>query len=426
MPRQKAQHVDDPKLVGERLRTARQARGLSQRELSFPGCTPAYISRIEAGERIPSLQLLREFARRLGVSSEFLATGEAETPLSPIDEAELLLRLGDVEQAEALFESCSASPDPLVRARGESGLAQIAYSQGRLEEAIDRLRDAQENVGPNWLELAGAAETLVRALALSGRLEEAIATAEQMLRELPDDQPVARERAQMLLANAYIDNGSFERASEILGAALSREDATADPMRLAQLLWSQSRLHTVRGDHELAASYARRALGIIELTEHFAYAARGRLVLAFIENERGESQQALDLLERGSVDVSRANDPYLTAVYRIEEARALAALGRADKARELAIECLSATEGLGPIDAARASAALARVLATTGEDDRALQAFEAAAEQLERFGSPLVGDVYKQWSDHLDQLGRRDDAYEVLRRAVASRDRHRA
>jgi transcriptional regulator with XRE-family HTH domain len=44
--------------------------------LSFPGCSPAYISRIEAGDRIPSLQLLREMGQRLGVSEDYLATGK--------------------------------------------------------------------------------------------------------------------------------------------------------------------------------------------------------------------------------------------------------------------------------------------------------------------------------------------------------------
>ena len=54
---------------------AREAAGLSQRELAFPGCSAAYISRIERGERIPSLQVMRELARRTGVSEAFLARG---------------------------------------------------------------------------------------------------------------------------------------------------------------------------------------------------------------------------------------------------------------------------------------------------------------------------------------------------------------
>ena len=82
MPRQKSTHVDNPQAVGERLKEARERAGLSQRQLSFPGCSPAYISRIESGDRIPSLQLLRELGKRLGVSEDYLATGAEDAAFS--------------------------------------------------------------------------------------------------------------------------------------------------------------------------------------------------------------------------------------------------------------------------------------------------------------------------------------------------------
>src|SRR5918992_5776260 len=104
MPRQKSNHVDDPRAVGERLRAAREAAGLSQRQLAFQGCSPAYISRIEAGDRIPSLQLLRELGRRLGVSEDYLATGNsAPSPHFTLLEAELTLRLDDLDRAGTLY-----------------------------------------------------------------------------------------------------------------------------------------------------------------------------------------------------------------------------------------------------------------------------------------------------------------------------------
>ncbi len=73
--RARTPHYDDPAAVGKRVFDAREAAGLSQRELAFPGCSAAYISRIERGERIPSLQVMREIARRTGVSEQALAFG---------------------------------------------------------------------------------------------------------------------------------------------------------------------------------------------------------------------------------------------------------------------------------------------------------------------------------------------------------------
>jgi transcriptional regulator with XRE-family HTH domain len=74
MPRSLATHVRPG--VGARLHKARTAAGLSQRQLSFPGCTAAYISRLEHDARTPSLQLLIELADRLGCDATWLATGD--------------------------------------------------------------------------------------------------------------------------------------------------------------------------------------------------------------------------------------------------------------------------------------------------------------------------------------------------------------
>ena len=69
-------HIDDAEALGQRLRSARQRAGMSQRDLAFPGCSFAYVHQIEAGRRIPSLQVIRELGRRLGVSERYLARGE--------------------------------------------------------------------------------------------------------------------------------------------------------------------------------------------------------------------------------------------------------------------------------------------------------------------------------------------------------------
>src|SRR5918994_6477889 len=129
MPRRPSdQHIDNPSAVGRRLRRSREEAGLSQRALSFPGCTPAYISRIEAGQRIPSLQLLREMAKRIGVDVEYLARGDAASAAvtDPLAEAELELRLGDVEAAREHLSTVADDADAQdrQRARALAGLGQ--------------------------------------------------------------------------------------------------------------------------------------------------------------------------------------------------------------------------------------------------------------------------------------------------------------
>jgi transcriptional regulator with XRE-family HTH domain len=66
----------DVSTVGPRIRELREAAGLSQRELATDGVSYAYISRLEHGERVPSLQATIALARRLDTTAERLVFGE--------------------------------------------------------------------------------------------------------------------------------------------------------------------------------------------------------------------------------------------------------------------------------------------------------------------------------------------------------------
>jgi transcriptional regulator with XRE-family HTH domain len=112
-------HVDDPAAVGRRLKDARTSAGLSQRRLSFPGCSAAYISRLEAGDRVPSLQLLRKLAAKLGVDDEYLATGtERIEQISPqLVEEEVGRRLRGAAREAERGRPAEGLADPADRAR---------------------------------------------------------------------------------------------------------------------------------------------------------------------------------------------------------------------------------------------------------------------------------------------------------------------
>ena len=120
LKRPRTPHYDDPVAVGARLHAAREAAGISQRELAFPGCSAAYISRIERGERIPSLQVMRELARRVGISEAELAYGHE--PIDPavsravraVQAAEETGKKGEVARA---YQSLSRAASRAARER---------------------------------------------------------------------------------------------------------------------------------------------------------------------------------------------------------------------------------------------------------------------------------------------------------------------
>src|SRR5438876_3791714 len=94
--------------VGARLKRLRLQRGLSQRDLSSPGVSYAYISRIEAGARTPSVKALRKLAQKLGVSVEYLETGR---DIRDVDDREL--RLADAELELRLTDDFAATGSKL-------------------------------------------------------------------------------------------------------------------------------------------------------------------------------------------------------------------------------------------------------------------------------------------------------------------------
>jgi transcriptional regulator with XRE-family HTH domain len=61
-------------------------RGWSQRRLAGAGYTAAYISRLEAGERQPSIHVIRQLATELGVDPYYLETGREDPRLAALRE----------------------------------------------------------------------------------------------------------------------------------------------------------------------------------------------------------------------------------------------------------------------------------------------------------------------------------------------------
>ena len=422
MARQKSTHVDSAEAVGLRIREARQRRGLRQRDLEFTGCTAAYISRIEAGARIPSLQLLREIGKRLGVSADFLAQGEeASRELLALKDAQIAQSLGELDTAQEGFERLIGSEDENARKGALLGLAQLALLDGENERGIELLEQYDQLAINDTTVDAAAVEALARAHSIRGDLAAVLGLLEQKI-ELAAGDPVVRFRLTVTLANALIDLGQLDRAETIIGDSFAELGSSPDPIALARCLWSQSRLQTARGNSDLAVRYAEQALATIKVTEHEEYAARAHQLLAYIELERGNPQRALEILDEAMPLIERSGDRNAIAVFQLEKARALAQLGELDEARTLASELVREVEHLSRVDAARSLSVLADIFATTGDTTRALDLYELAVNTLaDRDNAPMLVDVYTRWSDLLAQMGDTERALQVARRALTAR-----
>jgi tetratricopeptide (TPR) repeat protein len=424
VPRLKSTHVDDPRAVGERLRSARERAGMSQRQLSFPGCSPAYISRIESGDRIPSLQLLRELGRRLGVTEDYLATGTEHGPSelsAALVEAEVALRLDDLDHAEGLYTRLlENTTSDLIRGHVHAGLGQLAYRRGQPRAAISEFERALEHYDGSEVEHADLAESLGRAYAMVGRVSSAIALFERSLEAAEErDDELERIRFQLLLGHALIDSGDFARAEEVLARAKAFGRESQNPSLRASLHWTQSRFHAERNEPEPAARYARRALEALRLTEDTYRTARAHQLLAHIELDRGRAEDALELLQEGWPLLESSPNALERAQYRLEEARALAKLGRRDEAAALAMQIAGIIADAAPEDAARSYTVLADVYEDLGERARALEVYELAAEILARNPNRYLVETYTRMAALLEAEGRTAEAYERMKQAMS-------
>jgi tetratricopeptide (TPR) repeat protein len=407
------------------LREARLSAGLSQRDLSFPGCSPAYISRIEAGDRIPSLQLLRAMGERLGVSEDYLATG-APTPLvsdrNPVlVDAEVALRLDDFELAHGLYEQAlTQARDNFTRADALEGLGNVAFRRGDPKEAIRLLERSLTLARAEPANRPSTTEIIARSHAALGDADTAIELLHLCLdRYRNENDPVNQVRFAVLLGYALTDAGRFDEAEAILGEGLEAGRGIKDPITRARLLWSQARLRGEQGETEQATQFARKALEVLRTTEHTHFIALTHEMLAILYNDLGRSQEALDLLREAWPMLEATASPIQIAHFRIEEARALAGVGEKEEAAAMAMDAVGALKDTQPQDAGRAYSLLGEIFADLGDTARANELLELAIEILEaQPPNRYLYSALKRRASLLREEGKVDEAIALLERGL--------
>ena len=118
---------------------------------------------------------------------------ESLEPLQLI-EAEVALRLGEVDEAERLYRAHLQPGDP-ARATALAGLGQIAFRAEQIEQAIELLEQALAARKGSTLADPGAVDTLGRAYAIAGAMESSIALFERARAEAVEAKRLARAAA---------------------------------------------------------------------------------------------------------------------------------------------------------------------------------------------------------------------------------------
>jgi tetratricopeptide (TPR) repeat protein len=424
--------ASDSESIGRRVRRLRLERGLSQHELSEPGVCYAFISRIEAENRRPSVKALRILARKLGVSPEYLESGsdlrDADRRELELAEAELVLRLGnDQPAAQAVFSmilvEAQAAGDAHSAVRARLGLGLAAALAENDAETVEQLEAALAGEP-----LAAAARpdvylTLGRAYSNLGQPQRAVRLFERCLAEVGEQTPGElglQVRYASYLSYALTDAGMYERAQQLLLDLADRSEHDPDPYTRVRLYWSLGRLATREGHALSGLGYFRCAVALLETTEDTLHLARAHLSCAWALTKSGRAEQAGRHLELAENLFGEPIDKADLGWLRTEQAKRAAELDQGTNAIAYAREALDALGTSDPAEQGDAWLALAQGQHLCTDLKAAGEAFQHALDLLIAHRPAAdCARAYRLWAALLEQTGRKSDAAKALEQANA-------
>ena len=417
--------------IGQRLRRLRLERGLSQRELSERGVSYAYISRIEAGARRPSVKALRMLARKLGVSADYLETGseirDTDERELQIADAELEVRLAeDTDEAETKLERLHVEAleagDVVAASRANVALGLAAAHAGRNADAVRRLESGLELSPISPSARPDVYATLGRSYAATGQTHRAVKLFEECLQQVTEASPAdlaAQVRFATYLSYALTDLGDLARAQQVLDEALLNADELTDAYSRVRLYWSIARLNDVQGRPAAALDYIRRAIALLDVTDDTLHLARAHLLCGSIMLSQGRAEEAGRHYELAEKLYGPNAEPDDIAGLYTEQSKRAAKLGDEYEAVRRAEAARDAVGDEYPRERGNAVWALAEALALRRDLEGADAAFREATTLLEDHGHRRdFVEAYRDWGKFLRRSGREEEALEVLERAA--------
>jgi tetratricopeptide (TPR) repeat protein len=426
----------DAALVGGRIKLARQRAGLTQGEAAGDEMSTAYISRIEAGQRRASADLLVALANRLGCDPEELlapdedvATREHAARLTlELDYAELDLRTGQAEAAlvrvDALLDEVDVPAALAVKARFLR--SQALESTGQLTAAIKGFEDLL-GASTDGLFRIRTLLALSRCYREEGDLTRACEIGERAADLVSaSDLEGSAEGIQLAVtvAAAHFERGDVKFALRMCERAVTSAERLESPTARASAYWNSSIVHQRQGNVADALPLAQRAVALLEQTHDARSMAR-------LHSQLGLLQLALDPpeVEGASLNFERArvemqfNDasPYDIGRNELGRARCRLLIGDVEEAERLAEDCFESMREDNLMLSAQALTVLGQVQVTRNDIDRAVAHFRRALVVLDGVGADReAAQLWFELANLLRECGAVEDAMEAFRRAGAS------
>ncbi|MGH3022363.1 MAG: helix-turn-helix domain-containing protein [Gaiellaceae bacterium] len=424
-----------PATLGQRLRKARVAAGLTQSELAERRFSKQYVSQIERDHLRPSADTLRWLADRLGVDSQYLATGvdtrERDRLESLVVRGEAAVEAHEYGEAITILAGVSgglpaeSTADLELRALLAESWARMYI--GEMREALPLLARARELVeGPSFSDV-DRAEVLFRVGCCRYRMASvttAMALFTQAL-ELAEGSGIPCDRLRSRIfgwrSRCYRRQRDWEAASEDVERALELAEGLDDRRATADAYFLGALVAERRGQWLAARKYAERAKILYEEIEDRANT--GKLLttlggLTFLLGKPDESipffKQAFAVaLEVGSdADAAQAVSSLAQVHLRSGE------VGLAEEQARHALELLA-----GRVDfideIGNAQLVLGRSLLEQGRLEEAEEKLQAAEESFDQLSS--ASHRAAAWTARAElavRRGEKESAIHLYQRAV--------
>ncbi len=422
-------------LIGQRIKTTRRQRGLSQAQLAHPELSDSYVSLIESGKRTPTAAVLELLAAKLECSLTYLINGVTAEQMQDLElrlgYASLALNNGEVAEARRryaeLLEDGSLAGLRSLMQQAEYGYALAAEACGDLDEAIivlSRLRDATGSTLPAE-QVVAIAVALSRCYRERGDLAAAVQVGEETL--LGAGRPTWNDDLVELgstLLGAYIVRGDLLRARQFSVELLAAAEMLGTPRSTVAACWNAAVVADITGRSDEAISLVERALAVQSETGEPRNLARLRMEYAvlLLRTRPAEAAACRDLMLRGERELAESSagavDLARAAIYL---AKAEIVLGDAKKAAEHARRGRDMLDERTPALLAEARLVLGNALLLLDEAPEASVELMAVERSLEH--SPASRKAAEGWlatAMVLEHLDGGEGSVAAYQRALAS------
>lgn len=420
--------------LGSKIRDARKALNLTQKDLAGEHFSAAFISQIERDIITPSLSSLKIIADRLGQPVSYFLESDLRDRQNEID---LLINLGKLHTARG---ELAQAADDLQRARSvaaeiHDGLRQaqaikhaavVEFYTGAYDAALAHFQEALAlfRSEGHLEEVAVCAFSLGSVCHFKNDYAQAIEhylTSLDLVNQLDLHDTPFKIKLLGNLGNAFCRIGDYEQGTVYHEEALRLSADVNDLAQMGHNYMSLSLIYRDNGQLDRALECSQKGLEIFESLENFRFIATLHVNIGIIHADKGQWETAAQHF-REAVRIGQRINSRRNQAYALTE---LAKYYRHKNDLDSAADCcrqsleLIAPEG-DDLEAARIHQVLSQIARDRADLAEAICEGELAVSLLERANSPQeLANALHDLGDLEMQRGDKERALEYYQRALA-------